>query len=165
MDLRIDRAEPSDLADIVELYNHHIESTPVTFHTQAFTVEGRRAWFDSHAAEGKHQLFAARQGTSFVGFANSSPYGDRQAFTTSVSLSIYLKDAVTGRGVGTALYGTLIDAVRAAGAHRAYGGVTLPNSASNRLHEKLGFVDVGTLHEVGKKFGRFWSVRLYELAL
>jgi len=46
--------------------------------------------------------------------------------------------------------------------HRAYGAIAAPNPASIRLHEKIGFERVAGYHEVGRKFGRFWDVDVYE---
>ena len=42
--------------------------------------------------------------------------------------------------------------------HRAIAGITLPNEASIALHRRFGFVEVGTMREVGRKHGRFWDV-------
>ena len=81
----------------------------------------------------------------------------------SVETTVYLDPAATGSGLGTLLYGTLID--RLVGddrLHRAYGGIALPNDASVALHEKLGFEHVGTYREVGRKFGRYWDVAWFE---
>ena len=46
--------------------------------------------------------------------------------------------------------------------HRAYAGVALPNDASVRLHERLGFASVGTFSHVGFKFGRYVDVQWFE---
>jgi len=58
-----------------------------------------------------------------------------------------------------------VDVVSAAGMHRAYAGVALPNDASEALHRRFGFRDVGTFTEVGWKQGRWVDVRWYERAL
>ena len=49
--------------------------------------------------------------------------------------------------------------------HRAYAGITLPNPASLALHRSFGFQRVGQYDEVGRKFGRFWSVEWLEKKL
>lgn len=164
-DAGIRPAEGGDLPAIVALYNHYILHSPATFHTAPFSVEQRRAWFDSHAASGAHCLLSAVVGGRVVGFASSGAFHERQAYATSVALSVYLATEHTGHGIGRRLYGALIEAVRAAGAHRAYGGVTLPNPASERLHLGLGFRSVATYDEVGMKFGTYHSVRWFELRL
>ena len=41
------------------------------------------------------------------------------------------------------------------GVHLAVAVVALPNPASVALHRSVGFVEVGTMHEVGFKLGRW----------
>jgi phosphinothricin acetyltransferase len=55
----------------------------------------------------------------------------------------------------------LFEALKDEDIHRAYGGVTQPNDASNGLHRAMGFEPVGMLKEIGRKFGRYWDVALY----
>ena len=71
-----------------------------------------------------------------------------------------------GEGLGTALYGRLLDELsEEPTVHRAYGGVALPNEASIALHQRFGFKRMGTFSEVGFKFGRYWDVVWFERAL
>jgi phosphinothricin acetyltransferase len=61
------------------------------------------------------------------------------------------------------LYGELINQLIAEeSVHRAYGGIALPNDGSIALHRKLGFEHVGSYHEVGFKFDRYWDVDWFE---
>lgn len=53
----------------------------------------------------------------------------------------------------------------ASDAARQNEGLAVPNPASVALHERFGFREIGTYREVGRKFGRYWSVRWYELAI
>jgi phosphinothricin acetyltransferase len=73
--------------------------------------------------------------------------------------------SVHGRGVGAALYGRFIPTVREQGYALLLAGITLPNPASERLHEKVGFVRCGTYHRVGWKFGAWHDVGYWELHL
>jgi len=43
--------------------------------------------------------------------------------------------------------------------------VAQPNPASNALHRRLGFTEVGTLDEVGFKFGAYVSTTWWQLRL
>jgi phosphinothricin acetyltransferase len=64
--------------------------------------------------------------------------------------------------VGTALYRGLLGLLEREAVHRAYAGVALPNEASERLHRRMGFRELGTYTEVGFKHGRWVDVRWYE---
>jgi phosphinothricin acetyltransferase len=92
-------------------------------------------------------------------------FRERAAYSRSVETSVYLDPSMLGHGLGTALYAALLDELAHEDVHRAYAGIALPNDASEALHRRLGFREVGTYTEVGRKFGRWWDVRWYERPL
>lgn len=160
-DIRL--AEPRDLNRLVEIYNHYVTKSHITFDIEPFAVGSRTQWFTQFSASGPHRLYVAEADNRVVGYACSASFKDRAAYNTSVETTIYLDPENRGRGVGYQLYGHLIDELgQEASVHRAYGGVAQPNPESVRLHEKLGFVRVATYHEVGFKFGQYWDVHWYE---
>jgi phosphinothricin acetyltransferase len=67
--------------------------------------------------------------------------------------------------MGSLLYAALFEAIANEDIHRIVAGFTLPNLASQRLHERLGFKTVGIFREVGRKFGRYWDVAWTERPL
>jgi L-amino acid N-acyltransferase YncA len=69
------------------------------------------------------------------------------------------------KGVGRRLYGSLLAMLRAQGLHGAFAGIALPNDASVRLHEAVGFRPLGIYREVGFKFGAWRDVGWWRLAL
>lgn len=180
----------ADLAALTELYNHYVRETPITFDTAVFTPEERRPWLLSHPEDGPHRLMVATepdlgaisqgsqgsQGFSqnsqgaqgsesarkILGYATSSPLRPKAAYSTSVEVTVYVAPHAVGRGVGTLLYEALFEALAGEDLHRAYAGITQPNEASARLHERFGFRHIGTYREVGRKFGRYWDVAWYE---
>jgi phosphinothricin acetyltransferase len=78
---------------------------------------------------------------------------------------VYVGPDHQGRGVGAALYGSLIPLLRGQGYVTLLAGITAGHTASERLHAKLGFLRSGTLHRVGWKHGRWCDVGYWELAL
>ncbi len=159
-------AAAADLARLVEIYNHYIENTAVSFETEPHTVEGRQAWFAGFSETGPYRLIVADLDSVVIGFACSARFNPRQAYSTSVETSVYLDPNHTGHGFGTQLYAALLDELdQEPGLHRAYGGISQPNPESNALHERLGFRHVGTFREVGYKFDRYWDVARYEREL
>jgi phosphinothricin acetyltransferase len=62
-------------------------------------------------------------------------------------------------------HGELLEAIRGQGVHRVLTGITLPNAASVRLHERFGFTEIGVEHEVGWKFDQYWDVLRVERAV
>ena len=74
-------------------------------------------------------------------------------------MTVYVHQGFRQNGVGTALYTSLLELLRIQGFKRAYAGITLPNPASIRLHQKLGFQSVGIYHCVGYKLGAWHDVQ------
>jgi phosphinothricin acetyltransferase len=68
-------------------------------------------------------------------------------------------------GVARALYTSLFAVLVMQGFRNAYAGITLPNAASVRLHEAVGFTPVGIYRGVGYKFGAWHDVLWLERAL
>ena len=161
----------SDLDALTDIYNHYVRETPITFDTVPFAPEERRPWLLSHPEDGPYRLKVAVDGTfqgnsqRILGYATSSPYRAKPAYSTSVEVTIYLAPDAGGRGIGTLLYKALFESLADEDVHRAYAGIAQPNEASTRLHERFGFRYIGTYWEVGRKFGRYWDVAWYEREL
>jgi phosphinothricin acetyltransferase len=82
-----------------------------------------------------------------------------------VEVSAYVAASAHRSGVGRALYASLFAILVAQGFRNAYAGITLPNPASVRLHEAVGFAPVGTYRGIGYKFGAWHDVLWMERAL
>jgi phosphinothricin acetyltransferase len=138
-----------------------VATSAATFEIEPMSLERRRGWLAERSG-GRHRVLVALDDDRLIGFASSGPYRSRPAYDTSVMLSVYVDPGRTGRGIGTELYGTLIEALRRVDVHRTVAGVTLPNPASVALHRRFGFTEVGRFTEQGRKFGRYWDVAWFE---
>ncbi|MEV0264984.1 N-acetyltransferase family protein [Streptomyces sp. NPDC050617] len=156
-----------DLGALTDLYNHYVRETPITFDTTPFTPEGRRSWLLSYPEDGPYRLLVAQEsrGGPILGYATSGRFRAKAAYGTSVETTVYCAADAGGRGVGTLLYKALFEVLAQQDVHRAYAGITQPNEPSHRLHRRFGFEPIGTYHEVGRKFGRYWDVTWYEKRL
>ena len=164
--MRIRDAKEEDLPRLLEIYNHYVEHTSITFDIECKTLGMRRGWFEDFDAASRHRLLVIEDAGRVGGYASSRTFRARGAYDRSVETSIYLAAETTSKGHGSALYGHLLRELESDDSvHRAYGGVTLPNEASVALHQKMGFKQVGIFSEVGFKFGRYWDVVWFERAL
>jgi phosphinothricin acetyltransferase len=164
-DVTLRQAEQSDLPHLLAIYNYYIANTPITFDLEPRTLAQRQTWFDQFKPAGPHQCFVAMKEGQPIGWACSECFKAKAAYVISASTSIYVAHNETGRGLGRRLYATLFAALAGTALHRAYAGITLPNDASVGIHRAIGFELIGTQHEVGRKFGKFWDVALYEKSL
>jgi L-amino acid N-acyltransferase YncA len=144
-------ARASDAARILEIYAPNVEETFISFELEAPTVDEMRARIDK-TLRTYPWIVAERDGV-IVGYAYASQHRDRLAYQWSVDVACYVHPAARGQGVGANLYRLLLRVLERQGFHGAYGGIALPNSASVRLHESVGFTKVGEYREVGYKMG------------
>jgi phosphinothricin acetyltransferase len=153
----------ADAPRIAVIYNHHVCETVVTFEEQPVADEemARRI---NETTIGYPWLVSEVEG-AVAGYAYASSWKRRSAYRFAVESTIYLAPAFHGCGLGSELYRALIVEMRARGFHCAIGGISLPNTASIALHEKLGYKHIGQFREVGWKFGRWVDVGYWELQL
>ena len=161
--MHIRATTPDDFGAMARLTNHYIRHTAVHFSTTDVTAADFEAhWRESHET---YPWFTAEIDGVFAGYAKSGMWRERDAYRLTVETAIYVESDAHGKGVGRALYRALLDELRARGFHTAVAGATLPNDASVKFHESLGFNTVGVFREVGRKFDRWHDVIFWQKML
>lgn len=155
-DILIRPGMADDIPALTEIFNHYIEHTNARFTTEPMTQESCRAWFGGYGA-GRYRLLVAQDASGVLGAAYSSRYRPSAAFDTTVETSIYMHPGRRRGGIGTRLYSALIALLQAEDVHLVVAGVAQPNAASNALHRKLGFEEVGTFKDYARKRGAWIS--------
>lgn len=155
-------AKPDDVAAIATIYNYYIANDIATFEEEPVDVDimaGRMA----DVAGKSLPWLVAEDGGIVLGYSYASPWKPRSAYRFSVESTVYVDAAAKSRGIGTDLYSALIAELRAHNIHAVMGGVSLPNEASAKLHEKLGFKKAAQFEQVGFKFGQWIDVGYWQL--
>jgi phosphinothricin acetyltransferase len=118
-------------------------------------------------AVGDHfPFFVAEAKDEILGFAYASAYRARTAYDTTVEDSVYVRDGVQGRGVGTRLLSRLVAEVTGLDFRQMVAVIgDSNNKGSIRLHQKLGFALIGTMPSVGWKHGCWLDTVLMQRAL
>jgi len=158
--LVVRRAALKDLAGITEIYNEAILKTVATFDTNPKTVDEQKPWFESH--DSKHPILVAEQDGKIVGWASLSKWSDRCAYSDTAEISVYMKEEHQGKGMGKKLMQEILDQGQKGGLHTVIARITESNKASVRLHEAFGFEHIGTMKEVGIKFGKLFDVHIMQ---
>jgi len=158
MEPTIRQAAASDLEAINEIYNYCIVDSHISFDSEPWDLERRRAWWTQYTG----RVLVAEFEDNVVGVAFAGPWRNKAAYADSVETTIALAPDRLSRGIGTRLLRALLQLLSTQGCHRAYAVIALPNEASVRLHRKLGYREIGVLNEVGSKLGRYWSTMLLE---
>lgn len=156
-------ARPGDAEAIRTIRNHAIEhSTALWTQTPQTPAEGF-AWLAAHLERGS--AFVAEAEGEPAGFAVYGPWRELDGYRHTVEDSVYVREDRHGLGIGSALLAALIASAREAGHHVVIADIEAENTASIRLHERFGFHHVGTVREVGAKFGRWLDLTIMRLPL
>ena len=161
--MQIRTANRSDLTAITTIYNEAIETTTATFDTEPRTESEQARWFQEHT--GRFPIIVAEVDGRTVGWASLSPWSGRCAYSNTGETSFYVKSEYRGGGIGRALKTAIAERARSLGFHVLIAQITEGSHASRHINESFGFEHVGTLREVGKKFGNLLDVHLYQLIL
>jgi L-amino acid N-acyltransferase YncA len=158
-------ATTADAGAIAAIYSPFVSAGTVSFETDPPDARAMRGRME--ASKGLYPWLVATNGEEdgVLGYAYAGPFRDRPAYAWVVETSIYLAGDAQRRGVGRLLYEALIDTLRAQGFTQAIGVVTLPNDASIRLHEQVGFRRAGVYREIGYKMGRWIDVGFWQCEL
>jgi phosphinothricin acetyltransferase len=160
----IRQAASSDVEPMCRIYNHYVAESTITFEEQAVSPSEMSQRIADVTASSLPWLVAEHDG-AIVGFAYASKWKARSAYRFSTETTVYLASGNRGQGIGTRLYAELLSRLKGRELHSAIGGVALPNDASVRLHEKLGYRKVAHFVEVGFKFDRWIDVAYWQLKL
>src|ERR1700742_3264775 len=99
-EITIRTAERADLPTLLDIYNHYILTTPITFDIEPRTLAQRQAWFDQFSSTGRYRCFVAARADKSIGWACSAPFKEKAAYATTIETSIYLAPDEHGRGLG-----------------------------------------------------------------
>ncbi|HPC03913.1 MAG TPA: N-acetyltransferase family protein [Syntrophales bacterium] len=154
----------ADAAAIAEIYNHYVNDTVITFEGKPVPpseIDRRIREVQSLALP----WLVARLNHEIAGYAYASKWKERAAYRFSVEVTVYVGPDHVRHGIGLQLYDRLLLELKARGVHAAMAGIALPNDASVKLHEKLGFEKVAQFKEVGFKFDQWIDVGYWQRIL
>jgi len=163
MGTRIRSVEVADAPTLQVIYKLFVTDTAISFETEVPDVAEIRRRIEAQAKRYPWLVFETDH--RVVGYAYASAHRIRDAYRWSVDVSVYVIPGFQRRGIGRALYASLLDLLRRQGFVNAYAGIALPNESSVALHESLGFTPVGTYRGVGFKFDRWHDVLWLHLRL
>ena len=148
-------AHDTDLPAIQAIYAHHVLYGTASFELEPPSVEQMRQRFADIRDHGLPYLVAERDG-QVLGYAYTTLYRPRPAYRFTVEDSIYIQQGSAGLGIGSALLQALIERCTRDGRRQMVAIIgNSENLASIRLHQRLGFRQVGVFESVGFKHGRW----------
>ena len=158
-------AKDADADAIARIYGHHVLHGLGSFEEVPPDAAEMTTRMAAVAAAGLPWLVAEVDGR-VLGYACARPYNLRSAYRFCVEDSIFIAHDACGLGLGRRLLESLIEACE--GLCRTQMVAVIGDSgnlASIRLHEAVGFHDVGVLKDLGFKSGRWLDVVLMQRQL
>lgn len=152
-----------DIPQICDIYNYYIENTIISFEEEPVPVIEMEKRVSEITASLPWIVY--EEDGDVVGYAYAGKWKARYAYRFSVEVTVYVRNNVLGKGVGSKLYGSLIADLKSKGIHAAVAGIALPNERSRRLHEKMGFKKVAHFEQTGFKFNNWIDVGYWELII
>lgn len=163
LSVHIRRAELADVPDIAAIYNEAILTTTATFDTEVKDLADRQRWFESH--DERHPIWVAVVEGRVVGWSALSRWSERRAYEDTAETTFYVAEKFRGQGIGRRLKEVTVENARRLGFHTLIARVAQDSVESLHLNESFGFRKVGTLKEVGRKFGRWLDVHILQILL
>ena len=161
--LNIRRARIDDVSPCLTIYNYEVVNGVATLDLEPRTLPEWQEWYEAHQSS-EHCIFVGVVDDVVVGYALLSPYRTKDAFKSTVELSIYIHQEYRGKGVASKLMAHILDyAKETETLHTVVSVITAGNAASTALHERFGFTYCGLTPQVGFKHGKYQDTETYAL--
>lgn len=156
----IRKATIKDAKAITDIYNYYVKNDIATFTENPIYVKETEANIKNSIL-----WLVFIENNIVVGYSYANKWRERSAYRFSVETSVYLDVNHKGKSIGTKLYAQLLSEIKKLNIHAAIGGISLPNKASESLHEKFGFKKVAHYKEIGFKFNKWVDVSYWQLVI
>lgn len=150
---------------ILDIFNHAITTSTALYDYQPRPLESMGPWFEAKRRGGFPVIGIEDAGGQLLAFGSYGTFRAFPAYKYTVEHSVYVHPDHRGTGLGRQVMQALIAAARENKLHALMGAIDATNAGSIALHERLGFRHVGTLPQVGFKFGRWLDLAFYQLLL
>ena len=152
-------------AAILDILNDAIVHSTALYDYQPRQMQNMVTWFEAKRA-GHFPVIGIEdaQGT-LLAFGSYGSFRAFPAYKYTVEHSVYVHKNHRGHGLGAHIMQALMAAAKEQDLHAMVGAIDANNAGSIALHERLGFKHVGTLPQVGFKFGRWLDLAFYQLLL
>ena len=150
---------------ILDIFNEAIANSTALYDYHPRPLESMATWFAAKEKGNFPVIGIEDDAGTLLAFGSYGTFRAWPAYKYSVEHSVYVHKEHRGRSLGKTVMQALIAEAKARDVHAMLGGIDASNAGSIALHERLGFRHVGTLPQVGFKFGRWLDLAFYQLLL
>lgn len=153
----------NDAPSVCAIYNHYIAHTVITFEESPVSVADMQQRILNIQAS--YPWLVYEEQGMLQGYAYACKWKDRSAYKHTAEITVYLHPEYTKKGLGSILYQALIEQLAQKNIHVLLACIAIPNTASEKLHNRFGFRQVAHMREVGFKFGRWLDIGYWQKTL
>lgn len=150
---------------ILDIFNEAIVTSAALYDYQPRPLASMEPWFAAKEKGNFPVIGVENEDGTLAAVGSFGTFRAWPAYKYSVEHSVYVHKDHRGQGLGLKVMQALVEAARQREVHALMGGIDARNAASIALHQRLGFRHVGTLPQVGFKFGRWLDLAFYQLLL
>lgn len=155
--MKIREATPSDLQQIVEIYNASIPGKLATADTEIVSIESKKEWFNSHKVNNL-PILVADDSNEVLAWVSLEPFYGRPAYKKTAEISIYVSPKHAKKGLASRLCQHIFEHLEEYGLNCLVAFVFAHNAPSVALFEKFNFQSWGNLPEIAEMDGRKLSL-------
>jgi phosphinothricin acetyltransferase len=159
---RIRPARDSDTEAITHLQRHIVDTTLMTFATEARSLSD---WQEDILYGDPPILVAEDTDGEFLGYATYTGFRSSEGYRHTAELSIYLSEAARGRGAGRKLLTELENRAVQGNIHVMVAAISSANPTAQQFHAACGYTEVGRLPQVGRKWDQWLDLVLMQKIL
>lgn len=165
MPLNLRAATPADIPAIAAIYRHAVLSGTASFELEP-PDEAEMLRRQAALLDGGFPYLVAELDGAIAGYAYAGLYRVRPAYRFTLEDSVYIDPGMHRRGVGRALLYRLVLEAEARGFRQMIAIIgDSAQTSSIELHRSAGFRHIGTIENVGFKFGRWLDSVVMQRAL
>jgi phosphinothricin acetyltransferase len=160
--MKIVNAEEKHIPAIRDIYAHHVLHGTGSFETNPPDTHEMLARLEKIHSLGLPWVVALQE-DKVIGYCYLTRYRERYAYRYTLEDSIYIDPAAQRQGVGKALLRYVIDWAETQGYRQLIAIVgDSNNQGSLKVHQQVGFTEIGTLKDIGFKHGRWLDTVLLQ---
>lgn len=154
---------PDDAERLVRIYEHYVRNTAISFEYDVPTVDEFRNRIVNTLA--KYPYLVCVKDDVIVGYVYAGSYSVREAYSWTVTTSIYVDKDCRRQGIGSLLYVELEKRLKVQGIVNLLAGIAYCDTEDEYLthdsynfHKKEGYCEVAHMEAIGKKFDRWYDL-------
>ncbi|MES2560175.1 MAG: N-acetyltransferase family protein [Bacteroidota bacterium] len=155
--------EAKDIPEACAIYAYYVTLTAVSFE---YSAPSETEFLERvRTTTEEFPWLVCMEHERVIGYAYAHKHRLRDAYQWSPESTIYISPDFHTKGIGSILYNTLFEILKAQGYYTVFAGVALPNEKSVGIHQRMGFEEIGIFKNVGYKNGKWHDTRWFQLSL